>query len=29
MIVLNERMKQYMKKCGWSHIVLNIEKVTS
>ncbi len=29
MIELNERMKQYMQKCGWKHIVLNVEEVTS
>jgi len=29
MVELNDKMKEYMKKYGWNHIVLNIEKVTS
>ena len=29
MIILNERMKEYMVKYGWKDVVLNMEEVTS
>lgn len=29
MIILNERMKEYMVKYGWRDVVLNIEEITS
>lgn len=29
MIILNERMKEYMVKYGWQDVVLNIEEITS
>ena len=29
MVILNDRIKQYMKKCEFTDIVLNIENITS
>lgn len=29
MIILNERMKEYMNKYEWKDVVLNIEEITS
>lgn len=29
MVLLNENAKEYMKKYGWRHVVLNVEEITS
>lgn len=29
MVYLNDNAKEYMKKYGWRHVVLNVEEITS